>query len=442
MLSAAPWPASPGAGQRLANNPLRVEQRTRRVDDGAGGLIEQKFKFPVWFEAKPSGRTPMCQALTTAKQSLEVFLGRFPGCYPPLVVNITDGMSTDGDPLPAAKDLANLTSTDGNVLLFNAHISPLAGQPGRVPGGEDGLPDNFAKLLFRMSSPLPPRLLEAARGDGFPRVRRRPRFRLQRRPRVDHPLSGHRHPRGPGGALTMPQSLPVALAGVPHLGNRATPPRTTRTPAPATSRAAGSPSPTAPRKRRSRPSGPAAGGEFRRRPRQALARPRLGRAAAATAGRRRSMTCRCPGTPRRNANWAPSPRFLGLAFRPGIVGTDGYWRALAVGDCCLFQHATAGCLRSFPLSARRISATGRACSARGQAELDTLDLRRNKHRPWQPGDRFLLMTDALAQWFLLRTEQDEQPLAEIRRLLEESRPEEAFAGLGRRTPRAIAVAQR
>jgi hypothetical protein len=151
----------------LANNPLRVEQRTRRVDDGAGGLLEQKFKFPVWYEAKPGGRTPMCQALTTARQSLEVFLARFPACYPPLVVNITDGESTDGDPLPAAKALCDLTSSDGNVLLFNAHISDSAASPVEFPAAEDGLPDNFAKRLFRMSSPLPPRLLEAARGDGF-----------------------------------------------------------------------------------------------------------------------------------------------------------------------------------------------------------------------------------------------------------------------------------
>jgi len=152
----------------LANNPLRVEQRTRRVDDGAGGLIEQRFKFPVWFEARPSGRTPMCQALSVAKQSLEVFLGRYPACYPPLVVNITDGMSTDGDPRQAAEALSGLTSADGNVLLFNAHISASPANPVEFPAAEDGLPDNFAKLLFRMSSPLPPRLLEAARSDGFP----------------------------------------------------------------------------------------------------------------------------------------------------------------------------------------------------------------------------------------------------------------------------------
>src|SRR5436305_14115835 len=31
----------------IANNPLPVEQRNRKVDDATGGLIGQKFKFPV-----------------------------------------------------------------------------------------------------------------------------------------------------------------------------------------------------------------------------------------------------------------------------------------------------------------------------------------------------------------------------------------------------------
>jgi hypothetical protein len=162
------------AGQTLvpvsavANNPLRVEQRTRKVDDGAGGLVEQSFKFPVWFEPTAIGRTPMCGALTLTKQYLEVFLGRFPGCYPPLVLNITDGMSTDGDPLVAAGSLRGLASADGNVLLLNAHVSATLAPPIEYPSAEDGLPDNFARLLFRMSSPLPPPLLEAARGAGYP----------------------------------------------------------------------------------------------------------------------------------------------------------------------------------------------------------------------------------------------------------------------------------
>lgn len=37
------------------------------------------------------------------------------------------------------------------------------------------------------------------------------------------------------------------------------------------------------------------------------------------------------------------------------------------------------------------------------------------------------MTDALAQWFLLRTEQRKKPLAEIRSLVEEKSPQDAFA---------------
>ncbi len=152
----------------IAKNPLRVEQRTRKVDDGAGGLMEQSFKFPVWFEARANGRTPMCQALALARNYLEAFLSQYPGCFPPIVINITDGMSTDGDPLGAAMVIRSMTSTDGNVLLFNAHVSANQAQPIEYPANEAGLPDQFARLLFRMSSPLPPLLLEAARAEGFP----------------------------------------------------------------------------------------------------------------------------------------------------------------------------------------------------------------------------------------------------------------------------------
>ncbi len=151
----------------IALAPLRVEQRTRKVDDGAGGLVEQAVKFPVWFEPVANGRTPMCQALTQAHRVLSAFLSQFPGCYPPIVINITDGESTDGDPQGAAAALQSLASTDGNALLFNAHVSANEAHPIEYPSSEAGLPDQFARLLFRMSSPLPPLLLAAARADGY-----------------------------------------------------------------------------------------------------------------------------------------------------------------------------------------------------------------------------------------------------------------------------------
>jgi hypothetical protein len=151
----------------IARNPVRVEQRTRKVDDGAGGVMEQKFKFPVWFEPVASGKTPMCQALQLAHTTMAEFLRGFPNCYPPLVVNITDGAATDGDPEQPAANLRSLASTDGNVLLLNAHLSSKEMRAIEYPDREEGLPDKYAQLLFRMSSVLPPKLLTAAKAEGF-----------------------------------------------------------------------------------------------------------------------------------------------------------------------------------------------------------------------------------------------------------------------------------
>jgi len=151
----------------LAGRPLRVETRSRKVPDGAGGLDEQPFKFPVWFEPVANGKTPMCQALTLGARFLNEFITQFPSCYPPLIINITDGKATDGDPLGPAETLRGLHSEDGPALLFNVHLSSSPAPPIVYPAQEGRLPDPFAKLLFRMSSPLPPHLLAAAEGEGF-----------------------------------------------------------------------------------------------------------------------------------------------------------------------------------------------------------------------------------------------------------------------------------
>jgi hypothetical protein len=151
----------------LANNPLRVEQRTRKVSDGVGGLVDQQFKFPLWFEAAATGRTPMCKALTDATQAITEFITKYPKCFPPLVINISDGKATDGNPELVAYPLRNLATADGNVLLLNAHVSASAGQAIEYPSQESQLPDPDARLLFRISSVLPPKLREAAKNEGF-----------------------------------------------------------------------------------------------------------------------------------------------------------------------------------------------------------------------------------------------------------------------------------
>jgi hypothetical protein len=151
----------------IAGAPLRVEQRKRLVDDGSGGLVEQTFRFPVWFEPTADGTTPMNGAFVAAKSVIGGFLNAHPRCYPPLVLNLTDGQPTDANPLAVAEQLKSMESTDGPVMLFNAHLSSSPNSPLAFPSSEAGLADVFARLLYRMSSILPDKMIAAAQEEGY-----------------------------------------------------------------------------------------------------------------------------------------------------------------------------------------------------------------------------------------------------------------------------------
>ncbi len=151
----------------IANSPARVEERVRQIDDGAGGTVPQKVKFPVWFEPVARGTTPMGEALSMAHHALESWVGRHPNSYPPIVINITDGEATDSGPVPQAEALCSLATNDGNVLLFNCHISNKPLDPIVFPDNDDVLPDSFARTLYSVSSLLPDGLRELARSENF-----------------------------------------------------------------------------------------------------------------------------------------------------------------------------------------------------------------------------------------------------------------------------------
>ena len=163
----------PLAGQQLVpisqlgNSPARIEQRTKKTPDGAGGLVDQQVRFPVWFDPTANGGTPMCQALGIAKSVVEGWLGQHGECYPPTVINITDGESTDGDPSAVASEIKKLRSGDGEVLLFNIHLSSQKASPIQYPNSDGGLPDQFAQQLFRMSSQMPDYMLAIAKREGM-----------------------------------------------------------------------------------------------------------------------------------------------------------------------------------------------------------------------------------------------------------------------------------
>ena len=149
----------------VAAQPARIEERERSASSrgGRGGTAtKQAVKVPTWFSPVAYGDTPMCGALNRARSVLAAWLAEHPGSFPPIVLNITDGESTDGDPSGAAEALRNLTSTDGHVLLFNLHLSSDHSEPVVFPVIESTLPDDYARLLFRLSSPLPEDMRTAA----------------------------------------------------------------------------------------------------------------------------------------------------------------------------------------------------------------------------------------------------------------------------------------
>ena len=132
-----------------------VEDRQVKEPDGAGGLVEVTRKVPIWFRPHAEYGTPMCEALGIAAASLRTWTGEHPDSFPPIVINISDGMATDGEPQAQADEIMGLSTSDGNTLLFNIHLSETAAVPIQYPDNEDGLPDEHSRTLFRMSSPLP-----------------------------------------------------------------------------------------------------------------------------------------------------------------------------------------------------------------------------------------------------------------------------------------------
>jgi len=138
----------------IANNPAKLEERTKKVDDGAGGLVDQTIKFPIWFEPVAEGGTPMQQAFSYANRIISNWIQDHPNCFPPVVINITDGESTDGDPTSEMLQLTRQKSDDGNVLLFNLHLSSKNVSPLSFPSDVSGVNDQYAKMLFDTASPL------------------------------------------------------------------------------------------------------------------------------------------------------------------------------------------------------------------------------------------------------------------------------------------------
>jgi len=152
----------------IGNNPARIDSVTALLpDEETGEIIEMPAQMPVWVDAKAEGGTPMCNMLHMAFEMIEGWISSHPDSFPPVVINITDGESQDGDPIPYAEALKELATSNGNAMLFNCHLSATAADRFMFPANGEILPDDLARVLFQMSSVIPEPLYLRANKEGF-----------------------------------------------------------------------------------------------------------------------------------------------------------------------------------------------------------------------------------------------------------------------------------
>lgn len=116
----------------LYSNPIRIEKKTQKISDGNGGLVEASVNQPIWVEPINEDRwTNMRDGFKMAKQLVEDWISDKPECPAPVIINISDGMPYYDYQEPSvcirettdvAKQIMNISNSDGNVLIFNAEI--------------------------------------------------------------------------------------------------------------------------------------------------------------------------------------------------------------------------------------------------------------------------------------------------------------------------------
>ena len=148
----------------LRDSPIAVREI---VSPDAGAPVA---RAPVWVEPMQGYRTPMCEAIAVAGSHVYDWTQGHPESFPPIIINITDGIVTDspfdGASLAEwAQRLTGIATQDGQALLFNIFLAP---DPGGVmlPATDAGLP-NPGPELFRISSVLPPPMLLNAQNAGI-----------------------------------------------------------------------------------------------------------------------------------------------------------------------------------------------------------------------------------------------------------------------------------
>jgi hypothetical protein len=128
-------------------------------------------------------------------------------------------------------------------------------------------------------------------------------------------------------------------------------------------------------------------------------------------------------------SWYAEAKFQEGAFAAflGLVVDPPRWQAVAVGDSCLFQIRQDGLLRAFPLAGAGAFHNGPWLVGSRDSPGVVAKKEVCTNGDCCAGDRFWLMTDALAQWFLRETEAGARPWRELEGLVARPAPAAALA---------------
>lgn len=137
-----------------------VYESIRKAADGA--TFVSSVKTPRLLTPLCSGNTPMGLAYKEVYKIVKDWVSEhYENCFAPIVINITDGQCTDSsesDLIDITNKIKSTSTSDGNTLLFNIHLSPDSSKSGVIfPSSieEINAEDRYANLLFNISSDLP-----------------------------------------------------------------------------------------------------------------------------------------------------------------------------------------------------------------------------------------------------------------------------------------------
>jgi len=141
---------------RIDASTTTTDERRTRYDESTISSSKNLPNFPVWLLPVADGDAPLRRALSSAARIVDGWVSTHASAPPPLVVNVTNGTMTDGDPTEEAERVKLLATTTGRVSLWNAHLASTASAPILFPRDEDSasLPERLETLL-RLSSMVP-----------------------------------------------------------------------------------------------------------------------------------------------------------------------------------------------------------------------------------------------------------------------------------------------